>query len=168
MGEFRYLPAAVHRAAREAADDGAAAIRHLRWAAACAERALPVFEQHYPHDTRPRNAVATARQWLDAYPGRGHVDLTDAAWAAEEARGEAADPAARAAAEAAAETTWAVRGFCTAEWAGVYVERAIQAAQAAVAAAESEAGNGQAEQDWQLAQLAEAQGSPLAPLPPPA
>jgi hypothetical protein len=33
------------------------------WAADCAERALPYFEEKYPEDTRPRNAIEACREW---------------------------------------------------------------------------------------------------------
>ncbi len=33
------------------------------WAADCAERVLPWFEQNYPEDTRPRNAIEACREW---------------------------------------------------------------------------------------------------------
>ena len=34
------------------------------WAAACAERVLPLFEEAYPEDDRPRKAVAECRTWV--------------------------------------------------------------------------------------------------------
>ena len=33
------------------------------WAAECAEHVLPLFEQKYPHDSRPRDAIRTLRDW---------------------------------------------------------------------------------------------------------
>lgn len=33
------------------------------WAARCAERVLPLFEEECPGDTRPREAIAAARAW---------------------------------------------------------------------------------------------------------
>jgi hypothetical protein len=33
------------------------------WAADCAERVLPFFEEAYPEDGRPRNAIETCRRW---------------------------------------------------------------------------------------------------------
>jgi len=35
------------------------------WAIACAERVLPYFEEAYPDDPRPRQALATLQQWID-------------------------------------------------------------------------------------------------------
>lgn len=34
------------------------------WAADCAERVLPLFEQVYPEDDRPRKALAACRTWV--------------------------------------------------------------------------------------------------------
>jgi len=34
------------------------------WAADCAERVLPLFEDSYPQDTRPRDAIRTLREWV--------------------------------------------------------------------------------------------------------
>ncbi len=36
-----------------------------RWAAECAERVLPIFEQKYPTDERPRVATRILRDWTD-------------------------------------------------------------------------------------------------------
>jgi hypothetical protein len=33
------------------------------WAADCAERVLPYFEEKYPGDTRPREAIEAIREW---------------------------------------------------------------------------------------------------------
>lgn len=35
------------------------------WAADCAERVLPHFEQRQPGDTRPRKAIETLRAWIE-------------------------------------------------------------------------------------------------------
>ena len=34
------------------------------WAADCAERVLPYFENAYPNDNRPRKAIAKCREWV--------------------------------------------------------------------------------------------------------
>ncbi|MDD3215290.1 MAG: hypothetical protein PHZ18_01675 [Methanoculleus sp.] len=34
------------------------------WAADCAERVLPLFEEAYPEDNRPRNAIEACRAWV--------------------------------------------------------------------------------------------------------
>ena len=35
------------------------------WAIDCCHRVLPFFEQIYPNDTRPRDALETLKEWLD-------------------------------------------------------------------------------------------------------
>ncbi len=69
------------------------------WAADCAERALPVFEQHTVSDTRPRAAIEGIR--LFAGGGKRTAQLRSLALAAMTAAREVADPAAAAAARAA-------------------------------------------------------------------
>lgn len=77
---------------------------HLRriaiWAADCAERALPLFEEKAPGDLRPREAVEAIR----AYAGgeRRTNLLRKRVWAALAAAREVGDPSAAAAARAAA------------------------------------------------------------------
>ncbi len=66
------------------------------WAGDCAEHALPYFEEKYPKDTRPRQAVAAGNRWV-----RGEIALSEAraaASAAHAAAREAEHAAARAAA----------------------------------------------------------------------
>ena len=66
------------------------------WAAACAERVLPLFEARHPDDDRPRRAVEAARAWA-----RGEIRVgraREVAVAAHAAARVATDPAARAAA----------------------------------------------------------------------
>ena len=36
------------------------------WAADCAERVLPLFENQFPEDTRPRKAVEACRTWVES------------------------------------------------------------------------------------------------------
>ena len=118
------------------------------FAADCAERVLPLFEQRHPDDIRPRQAIAAARAFA-----RGEIDqqaLTvawdaagAAAWAADGAAAwDAAWAAAKAAAEGAAEgAAWAAAG--DAAWA------------AAWAAAKAAAGDAAepSERAWQTARL---------------
>jgi len=83
----------------------------------CAEQALPIFEKHYPNDSRPRVAIETARKFAAGEATREERaaagDAASAAWAAAwAATGDAARAAARAAwaARAAArDAAWAAR-----------------------------------------------------------
>jgi len=76
------------------------------WAADCAERVLPYFEERYPEDDRPRKAIEAARTWAQT----GVFKIADvrktalaAHAAAREIEGEnAAHSAARAAGQALA------------------------------------------------------------------
>jgi immunity protein 5 of polymorphic toxin system len=43
------------------------------WAADCAERVLPLFEQAYPEDDRPRKAIEVCRTWV----GTGVFKMAD-------------------------------------------------------------------------------------------
>lgn len=43
------------------------------WAADCAKHVLPYFEETYPKDTRPRNAVEAGRAWA-----RGEIAMSEA------------------------------------------------------------------------------------------
>ncbi|WP_327183121.1 putative immunity protein [Streptomyces sp. NBC_01334] len=72
------------------------------YAARCARRALPIFEQSLPADPRPRDAVEAAEAFAGG--GRRTGALRQSAWAAYRAAQEAAspDPAASAAAADAA------------------------------------------------------------------
>jgi len=69
------------------------------WAADCAERALPLFEQYAPGDARPRTAIAGIREF--AAGGRRTAQLRVLALAALTAAREVGHPAAAAAARAA-------------------------------------------------------------------
>ena len=70
------------------------------WATDCAEHVLPYFEEKYPKDDRPRNAVEAGRAWA-----RGEIATSEArsaAFAVHAAARDADQAAARAAARAAA------------------------------------------------------------------
>lgn len=47
------------------------------WALACAEHVLPLFEQHHPDDSRPRDALEIGHAWV-----RGEARMRDAHQAA--------------------------------------------------------------------------------------
>ncbi len=69
------------------------------WAADCAERALPVFEQHADSDPRPRAAIEGIRAFAGG--GKRTAALRSLAMSAFSAAREAGNPAAAAAARAA-------------------------------------------------------------------
>jgi hypothetical protein len=71
------------------------------WAADCAERVLPYFEEKYPEDNRPRKAIEALREWVRTGVFR-MADVRQAALAAHAAaRDVKEDNAARSSARAA-------------------------------------------------------------------
>jgi len=113
------------------------------WAAECAEHVLPIFEETYPQDDRPRNAIEAARAWECCELPM--VDARKAAFAAHAAARAACHPAARAAARAAGHAA------ATAHVA----DHARHAAAYAVKAAEINSNAGRVETNWQVQRLPE-------------
>ena len=110
------------------------------WAADCAERVLPYFEEKYPKDNRPRKAIEAGRAWV-----RGEIALSEARTAAFAAHAAARDTnqdaacaAGRAAGHAAA----------TAHVAGHAVHASTYAAKAASCSADTSK-----ERNWQFQRL---------------
>jgi hypothetical protein len=130
-----------------------AAARHF--AADCAEHVLPLWEQVYPDDDRPRRAIAAARAmaadqvtWIEA-GNAGHS-------ASEAASGVAsAAAAARAAANAAAYATLYPTTPSTAAYtaADAAADAVMHAATAAGEAPDAAAQARQTERAWQTARL---------------
>ncbi|NPC69176.1 hypothetical protein D7Y27_00550 [Corallococcus sp. AB004] len=121
------------------------------WAADCAERVLPFFEQEFPEDHRPRQAIEAARAWQ-----QGHLMLTDAIVAGFAAHAAASDATSHAAACAAARA--AGHAAATAHVASHAAQAATFAATAAAhdAAEVSDASEATArERAWQRQQLPE-------------
>jgi hypothetical protein len=117
------------------------------WAAECAERVLPYFEEEYPKDNRPRKAVEAARAWA-----RGEIVVSEARAAAFAAHAAARDvdrghAGARAAARAAGHAA------ATAHVAGHAGHAATYAVTAATHAAAFAAAVDAKERDWQYRHL---------------
>jgi len=111
------------------------------WAADCAEHVLPYFEQNYPEDDRPRQALEAGRAWA-----RGELSMRKAraaAFAAHTAARDADQAAARAAARAAGHAAATAHVAAHARHAAAY---ALTAAAAAATATE---------RDWQHRRLPE-------------
>ena len=111
------------------------------WATECAEHVLPYFEEKYPKDNRPRNAVEAGRAWA-----RGEIAMSASAVAAHAAARAADQAAARAAGHAAA----------TAHVAAHAAHAANYAVTAATDAAEVPTDSATAttkERDWQYRRL---------------
>lgn len=96
------------------------------WAAACAERVLPIFEELRPGDDRPRAAIAALRSWV-----RGELPMTAcrraafAAHAAARAAAEVGAPAAVAAARAAGQACAVAHMFDHSPHAATYAATAV-------------------------------------------
>ena len=113
------------------------------WAADCAERVLPYFEEKYPKDDRPRKAIEAARAWT-----RGEIRVGPARAASVTAHAAARDAdegAARAAARAAGQAAGVAHMPGHARHAAAYAIKAV--AYVATAAATSK------ERDWQYRRL---------------
>jgi hypothetical protein len=96
------------------------------WAAACAERILPLFERRDRTDARPREAIEAARSFA-----RGDIRVgvaRKAAAAAHPAARTATDPAAVAAARAAGHTAATAHMASHAPGVPYYVSKALLAA----------------------------------------
>jgi hypothetical protein len=119
--------------------------RHHRslvlWATDCAERVLPYFEEKYPKDNRPRDAIEAGRAWV-----RGEIAMSEARAAAFAAHAAARD-ADQAAARDAART--AGHAAATAHVAGHAAHAANYAVKAATDAAAPTDPATTKERDWQ-------------------
>ena len=118
------------------------------WATDCAEHVLPYFEEKYPKDNRPRNAVEAGRAWA-----RGEIAMSEARAAA-----IAAHAAARAVDQAAARAPAraAAHASATAHVAAHAAHAANYAVTAATAVAEVPTDSAAAtakERDWQYRRL---------------
>ena len=120
------------------------------WATECAEHVLPYFEEKYPKDDRPRNALEAGRAWA-----RGEIAMSEARAAAlaAHAAGRDADQgaprdAARAAGHAAATAHVASHAAHAANY-------AVKAASFASAAIPTDPAAATKERDWQYRRLPE-------------
>ena len=119
------------------------------WAADCAERVLPYFEEEYAEDDRPRKAIEACRTW--ARTGVFNMaDVRKTALAAHAAaRGVKEDDAARSAARAAGQAMAAAHVPTHAIAAAIYAATAIRDA---ASAADADMATTK-ERDWQYQHL---------------
>lgn len=119
------------------------------WAIDCAERVLPYFEEKFPKDLRPRQAIETLQAWIET--GEFHMkvirgaSLSAHAAAREVGEDSSARSAARSAGQAVATAHVPVHAYGA----------AIYAQQAAWRAADPEVAEEAAvrERDWQYQRL---------------
>ncbi len=129
--------------------------RVAAWAADCAERVLPLFEEEAPADERPRDAIARARAY-----GRGELETAAEIrrrFVAGRAAGSVGTPAAIAAARAAAQASGVAHMGAHALGAAAYAVKAVGARRP---------GDVEAELDWQLQQMTTEVRNALCQLPP--
>ncbi|HEU5439054.1 MAG TPA: hypothetical protein VFU88_07170 [Ktedonobacterales bacterium] len=125
------------------------------WAIDCAERVLPYFEDKYPQDHRPRQALETLQKWIETGVFEMAVIRKASlnAHAAARAVGEdsAARSAARAAGQAVATAHVPLHALGAANYALQAIYRATNPSAADVAVAQERA--------WQLQHLLDFRGN---------
>jgi len=121
------------------------------WAIDCAERVMPYFEEKYPEDHRPRNAIEALQTWINTGVFRmadiRKASLTSHAAAREVGEDNPARSAARAAGQAVATAHVPTHSIGAAIYALQAIHRATSASDADAAVAK--------ERDWQYQHLLE-------------
>jgi len=121
------------------------------WAIDCVERVLPYFEEKYPEDHRPRQAIEVLQTWIDTGVFKMAVirnaSLTSHAAASEVGEDNAARSAARAAGQAVATAHVPTHSIGAANYDLQAIHRATNASDADAAVAK--------ERDWQYQHLLE-------------
>lgn len=121
------------------------------WAIDCAERVLPYFEERFPEDRRPRNAIETLQTWIDTGVFKMAVirkaSLASHAAAREVGEDDAARSAARAAGQAVATAHVPIHSIGAAIYALQAIHRISSLSDADTAVAE--------EREWQFKHLLE-------------
>ena len=118
------------------------------WAIDCAERVMPYFEEKYPEDPRPREAIETLQAWIDTGVFKMAVIRQASLSSHAAARDVGEDSPARSAARAAGQAVATAHVPTHAIGAAIYALQAIHRANdPADAVAE--------ERDWQYSHLLE-------------
>ena len=113
------------------------------WATDCAEHVLAYFEEKYPYDCNPRNAIEAGRAWV-----RGELKMTDArtaAFASHAAAREAFDNSATTVARACGHAAATAHVAAHAPHAATYAAKAVGYAKKDIIE----------ERDWQYNRLME-------------
>lgn len=126
------------------------------WAIDCVERILPYFEDKYPEDPRPRQAIEALQAWINTGVFKMAVirkaSLDSHAAARDVGEDNAARSAARAAGQAVAAAHVLAHSLAAANYALQAIHRATNTSEAAVAIAE--------ERDWQYRHLLALRSNP--------
>lgn len=119
------------------------------WAIDCAKRVLPYFEEKYPEDHRPRNAIEALQAWINTGVFRmadiRKASLASHAAAREVGEDDAARSAARAAGQAVATAHVPTHSIGAAIYSLQAIHRATDSSDADAAVAK--------ERDWQYRHL---------------
>ncbi len=119
------------------------------WAIDCVERVMPYFEEKYPQDHRPRNALETLQTWIDTGVFKMNTirraSLASHAAAREVGEDNAARSTARAAGQAVATAHVPLHSLGAANYALQAIHRATNPSDADAAVAK--------EREWQLQHL---------------
>ncbi len=124
------------------------------WAMECAERVMPYFEERFPQDQRPRQALETLQAWIETGMFKMAVIRKASLDAHAAARDVGEDNAARSAAHAAGQAVATAHVPLHALGAANYALQAIYRASAPENAAAAIA----SERDWQLQRLRDLRG----------
>jgi hypothetical protein len=124
------------------------------WAIDCAERVMPYFEEKYPDDNRPRQAIETLKTWIDTGVFKMALIRKASLDAHAAARDVREDTPARSAARAAGQAVATAHVPRHAYGPAIYAQQAIYRA-----TNPSEADDAVAkERDWQYQHLLELKG----------
>ena len=121
------------------------------WAIDCAERILPYFEEEYPQDHRPRQAIETLQAWIDSGVFKMAVIRKASLDSHAAAREVGVDNAARSAARAAGQAVATAHVPTHSIGAAIYALQGIHRASNPVDADSAVA----RERDWQYQHLLE-------------
>ena len=119
------------------------------WAIDCAERVLPYFEEKYPEDHRPRNAIETLQTWINTGVFKMAVIRKAALASHSAARDVGEDNAARSVARAAGQAVATAHVQTHSMGSAIY---ALQAIHRATNSSDPEAVIAK-ERDWQYQHL---------------
>lgn len=116
------------------------------WAIDCAERVMPYFEEKYPQDHRPRQALETLKTWIDTGVFKMAVIRKASLDAHAAAREVGEDSPARSAARAAGQAVATAHVLRHAYGPAIYAQQAIYRATNSIDTAKSE-------RNWQYQHL---------------
>jgi hypothetical protein len=116
------------------------------WAIDCAERVMPYFEENYPQDHRPQQAIETLKTWINTGVFKMAVIRKASLYSHAAAREVGEDSPARSAARAAGQAVATAHVPRHAYGSAIYAQQAIYRATNSMDAVESE-------RNWQYQHL---------------